>query len=107
MTFKQFILSGWRSGVVFSNLYNFAVFIAVMLIVPVGAFAVALSFTKSHNRPFRKSPKTPSDISRRQKFMFGKKENIQQPTTIDQLTLEAGGDNKPAIYTQAYQKKQT
>ena len=52
--FQAVYLSGWRGGHNFLNLYNFAVFIAVMLIVPVGAFAIALSFYKVNNRPFIK-----------------------------------------------------
>ena len=83
LTFKQFIYLTGGAGIVFLFYITLPFFLAVMLIAPVGAFAIALSFYKVHNRPFIKSPKAPSGISRRRKFMSGRKRksNSRLPLT--------------------------
>ena len=55
LTFKQFIYLAGGAGIIFLIYITLPFFIAVMLIVPVGAFAIALSFYKVNNRPFIKS----------------------------------------------------
>ena len=54
LTFKQFIYLAGGAGIIFLIYITLPFFIAVMLIVPVGAFAIALSFYKVNNRPFIK-----------------------------------------------------
>ena len=54
LTFKQFIYLAGGAGVIFLLYITLPFFLAVMLIAPVGAFAIALSFYKVHNRPFIK-----------------------------------------------------
>lgn len=87
LTFKQFIYLAGGSGVVFLLYITLPFFIAVMLIVPVAAFAVALSFYKVHNRPFIKVTENAFRYFTAPKIYVWKKEKIRQPTSIDQLTL--------------------
>ena len=86
LTFKQFIYLAGGAGVIFLLYISLPFFIAVMLIVPVGAFAIALSFYKVNNRPFIKVTENAFRYFTAPKIYVWKKEKIQQPTTIDQLT---------------------
>jgi len=71
LTFKQFIYLAGGAG-----------------IAPIGAFAVALSFYKVHNRPFIKVTESAFRYFTAPKIYVWKKEKIQQPTSIDKLTLK-------------------
>ena len=86
LTFKQFIYLAGGAGIIFLIYITLPFFIAVMLIVPVGAFAIALSFYKVNNRPFIKVTENAFRYFTAPKIYVWKKEKIQQPTTIDQLT---------------------
>ena len=88
LTFKQFIYLAGGAGIAFLIYIIFPFFIAVMLIVPVGAFAVALSFYKVHNRPLIKVAESAFRYFTAPKIYVWKKEKIQQPTSIDKMTLK-------------------
>ena len=88
------------------NLYNFAVFIAVMLIVAVGAFAIALSFFIRSTTAVYKVTENAFRYLHGAKGYVWKKES-QQPTTMT-VTWEAGGKrNKPATLLFLNTKKKT
>ena len=88
LTFKQFIYLAGGAGIVFLFYIILPFFLAVMFIAPVAAFAVALSFYKVHNRPFIKVAESAFRYFTAPKIYVWKKEKIQQPTSIDQLTLK-------------------
>lgn len=87
LTFKQFIYLAGGAGVIFLIYITLPFFLAVMFIVPVGAFAIALSFYKVNNRPFIKVTENAFRYFIAPKIYVWKKEKIQQPTSIGQLTL--------------------
>lgn len=88
LTFKQFIYLAGGAGVVFLLYITLPFFLAVMLAVPVGAFAVALSFYKVHNRPFIKVTESAFRYFVAPKIYVWRKEKIRQPTSIDKLTIK-------------------
>lgn len=51
-TFKQFIYIAGGAGICFVIYNSLPFFIAILLMVPVGAFAGALAFYKVNNQPF-------------------------------------------------------
>lgn len=87
LTFKQFIYLAGGAGVIFLLYITLPFFIAVMFIVPVSAFAIALSFYKVHNRPFIKVTENAFRYFTAPKIYVWRKEKTQQPTSIDKLTL--------------------
>lgn len=88
LTFKQFIYLAGGAGIIFLLYITLPFFIAVMFIVPVGAFAVALSFYKVHNRPFIKVTESAFRYFAAPKIYVWRKEKILQPTSIDKLTIK-------------------
>lgn len=87
LTFKQFIYLAGGAGIIFLLYIILPFFLAVMFIVPIGAFAVALAFYKVHNRPFIKVTESAFRYFAAPKIYVWRKEKIQQPTSIDNLTL--------------------
>ena len=88
LTFKQFIYLAGGAGIIFLFYITLPFFLAVMLALPIGAFAIALSFYKVHNRPFIKVTESAFRYFTAPKIYVWKKEKIQQPTSIDNLTAK-------------------
>jgi len=88
LTFKQFIYLAGGAGLSFLFYAFLPFFIAVIFIAPVGAFAAALAFYKVHNRPFIKVTESAFRYFTAPKIYIWRKEKIQQPTSIDKLTLK-------------------
>ena len=88
LTFKQFIYLAGGAGIIFLFYITLPFFLTVMLAVPIGAFAIALSFYKVHNRPFIKVTESAFRYFTAPKIYVWRKEKIKQPTSIDKLTLK-------------------
>src|SRR3989338_3785961 len=88
LTFKQFIYLAGGAGIAFFFFIIFSFFIALLVFFSIRAFAVALSFYKVHNRPFIKVTESAFRYFTAPKIYVWKKEKIQQPTSIDKLTLK-------------------
>ena len=88
LTFKQFIYLAGGAGIIFLFYITLPFFLAVMLALPIGAFAIALSFYKVHNRPFIKVTESAFRYFTAPKIYVWRKEKIKQPTSIDKLTLK-------------------
>ncbi len=91
LTFKQFIYLAGGAGISFLIYVSLPFFIAVMFIVPVAAFVIALSFYKVNNRPFIKITESALRYFTAPKIYIWKKEKMQQPTTIEKMTLKKQG----------------
>lgn len=86
LTFKQFIYLAGGAGISFLIYASLPFFIAVMFIVPVGAFVIALSFYKVNNRPFIKVTESALRYFTAPKIYIWKKEKMRLPTTLDKMT---------------------
>ena len=87
LTFKQFIYLAGGAGTSFLIYTALPFFIAVMFIVPVAAFVIALAFYKVNNRPFIKVTESALRYFTAPKIYIWKKEKLQQPTTVEKMTL--------------------
>ena len=87
LTLKQFIYLAGGAGIIFLIYISLPFFIAAMFMVPIGGFAIALSFYKVHNRPFIKVTENAFRYFTAPKIYVWKKEKIQQPLSIDKMTL--------------------
>ena len=95
LTFKQFIYLAGGAGISFMIYTALPFFIAIMLIVPVVAFVIALSFYKVNNRPFIKVTESALRYFMAPKIYIWKKEKIQQPETIEKMIPIARGGINP------------
>lgn len=86
LSFRQFIYLAGGAGIIFIVYIIFPFFITVMLAVPIGAFAVALSFYKVNNRSFAAVTESAIKYFRSPKIYIWKKEKFAMPSTIDKLT---------------------
>jgi len=95
LTFKQFIYLAGGAGIIFLIYTALPFFIAVMFIVPVAAFVIALAFYKVNNRPFIKVTESALRYFTAPKIYIWKKEKMQQSITIDKMTQgqQKGGVN--------------
>ena len=89
LTFKQFIYLAGGAGITFLIYVSLPFFIAVMFIVPVAAFVIALAFYKVNNRPFIKVTESALRYFTAPKIYIWKKEKMQQAITIDKMTKPA------------------
>jgi hypothetical protein len=99
LTLKQFLYIAGGAGIIFLLWSSFPKFIAIILIVPVAVFFLALAFYEHNGRPFIYT------VENGLKFIFGSKryvwkkepkkiEEIKQENTAEQMSVPKISDSR-------------
>ena len=81
LTFKQFVYVAGGGGLAFLLWKTLPVFIAIILIIPIGVLAGSLAFVKVNNRPFIEVVESAFNYAFRDKLYLWKKEKPKKKSS--------------------------
>lgn len=101
-TFRQFIYLAGGAGIVYTLFKILPLFLAILLALPIGGFALALVFYKPNNRPFIKMVESAANFFLKSRFYLWKRKPEQKMVQTTQTVSSEPKDAENKLHDLAW-----